>query len=257
MSEVVSLFGMKIDRLRMADAVAKLRSWVDADDAACRYVVTPNVDHTVMFAERADLREAYGTASLVLADGFPVVLASRLLRRALPERVAGSDLAPALFASTGDGRRLSVFLLGAAPGVADRAARCIEERWPNVSVVGTYSPPLGFERDERANDEIVQRVNAARPDVLILGLGAPKQELWIAKHHRRLEAKTALCIGATIDFLAGEKARAPRWMQCCGLEWLHRLTSEPKRLFKRYAHDARVFPRLVWNEWRRGAIGGA
>jgi N-acetylglucosaminyldiphosphoundecaprenol N-acetyl-beta-D-mannosaminyltransferase len=162
-------------------------------------------------------------------------------------------LAPALFDATADGRGMSVFLLGAGPGVAERAARRIVERWPNVAVVGTYSPPLGFERDDRENDKIVELVNQARPDVLVVGLGAPKQELWIARHRGQLQAKTALCIGATIDFLAGEKSRAPRWMQRCGLEWLHRLSSEPKRLFRRYAHDARVFPRLVWNEWRGAA----
>ena len=250
MAEVVSLFGMQIDRLRMPQAVAKLREWIADDEAQCRFVVTPNVDHAVMFHERADLRSAYESASLVLADGFPVVLASKVLGRPLPERVAGSDLAPALFESTNDGRELTVYLLGAGPGVAERAAAKITARWPNVRIVGTYSPPLGFERDDRENDEIIQRVNDVRPDVLVLGLGAPKQELWIARHHKRLQAKTALCIGATIDFLAGEKARAPRWMQRCGLEWLHRLSTEPKRLFKRYAHDARVFPRLMWNEMR-------
>lgn len=255
MADVVSLFGMRIDRLRMAEAVARLRQWIAADETVCRVVVTPNVDHAVMFHERADLRAAYAGASLVLADGLPVVLASRMLGRPLPERVAGSDLAPALFEATSDGRGMSIYLLGAAPGVADRAAAKITERWPNVRVVGTYSPPLGFERDERENDEIVRRVNDARPDVLVLGLGAPKQELWIARHRSRLQVKTALCIGATIDFLAGEKVRAPRWVQRCGLEWLHRLTSEPKRLFRRYAHDARIFPRLVWNEWR-GATRG-
>jgi N-acetylglucosaminyldiphosphoundecaprenol N-acetyl-beta-D-mannosaminyltransferase len=250
MSDVVTLFGMQIDRVRMPEAVARLRAWIAADETACRYVVTPNVDHAVMFHERSDLRAAYSGASLVLADGFPVVLASRLLGRSLPERVAGSDLAPALFEGTTDGPGLSVYLLGAAKGVGERAAARIAERWPNVQVVGTYSPPLGFEHDPRENDAIVERINAVRPDVLVVGLGAPKQELWIARHRERLQAKTALCIGATIDFLAGEKARAPRWMQRCGLEWLHRLTSEPKRLFRRYAHDARVFPRLVWNEWR-------
>ena len=98
--------------------------------------------------------------------------------------------------------------------------------------------------------KIRERINAARPDVLMLGLGAPKQELWIAKHRERLHVKVALCIGATIDFLAGEKARAPRWMQKCGVEWLHRLASEPKRLLKRYAHDAWMFPQLIWREWQ-------
>lgn len=250
MSDVVSLFGMQIDRLRMPEAVARLREWIAAEATECRFVVTPNVDHAVMFHERADLRTAYESASLVLADGFPVVLASKMLGRPLPERVAGSDLAPALFESTSDGRGISVFLLGAGPGVAERAAAKITARWPNVRIVGTYSPPLGFERDDQENDDIIRRVNDVRPDVLVLGLGAPKQELWIARHHDRLQAKTALCIGATIDFLAGEKARAPRWMQRSGLEWLHRLSTEPKRLFRRYAHDARIFPRLLWNELR-------
>lgn len=246
----ISLFGMHIAPLRMSEAVAVLCAWIDADERRCRYVVTPNVDHTVMFAKHSGLREAYRDASLVLADGLPVVLASRLLKKPLPERVAGSDLAPALFASTDTGRPLSVYLLGAGPGVAERAARNIMQRWPNAKVVGTYSPPLGFERDEQECASICERINAARPDVLMLGLGAPKQELWIAKHREQLHVKVALCIGATIDFLAGEKARAPRWMQKCGVEWLHRLASEPKRLLKRYAHDAWVFPQLIWREWQ-------
>jgi N-acetylglucosaminyldiphosphoundecaprenol N-acetyl-beta-D-mannosaminyltransferase len=249
-SQVVELFGMRIDSLRMPEAVEKLRGWIDAADGRCRYVVTPNVDHAVMYSERPDLRAAYERASLVLADGFPVVAASRLLGRPLPERVAGSDLAPALFAAAKPERKLRVYLLGAAPGVAERAGRNIEARWPNVEVVGTYSPPAGFERDERENGSILERINAARVDVLVIGLGAPKQELWIAAHHEQLNARTALCIGATIDFLAGEKKRAPQWMRRCGVEWLHRLLSEPKRLLKRYARDAVVFPRLVWREWR-------
>jgi N-acetylglucosaminyldiphosphoundecaprenol N-acetyl-beta-D-mannosaminyltransferase len=250
MPESISLFGMTIDRVCMAEAVARLRQWIDADESKCRYVVTPNVDHAVMIGERADLRRAYERAAMVLADGFPVVLAARLLGRPLPERVAGSDLAPALFESTRAGRPLRVFLLGAAEGVADRAAERIAARWPNVQIVGTYSPPLGFERNEQENAAIIDRVNAVRPDVLVLGFGAPKQELWIAAQHERLHAKTALCLGATIDFLAGEKRRAPRWMQRCGLEWFHRLATEPRRLFRRYARDAWIFPQLVWNEWR-------
>jgi len=250
MAQVVELFGMQIDRVRMADAVLRLREWIDADETVCRYVVTPNVDHAVMFHERADLRAAYAEASLVLADGFPVVLASRMLRRPLPERVAGSDLAPALFASATVSRPLRTYLLGAGPGVAERAARRIAAEWPNVEVVGTYSPPLGFDRNDEENEAIVTRINAVRPDVLLIGLGAPKQELWIAKHRGRLQVKAALCIGATIDFLAGEKSRAPVWMQHCGLEWLHRLAGEPRRLAKRYARDAWIFPQLVWHEWR-------
>lgn len=249
----VTLFGAEIDAIDMNAAVDAVLAWRQAPrGAACRYVVTPNVDHAVMFQTNEPLRQAYAEASLVLADGAPIVLASRLLGRPLPERVAGSDLAPALFKrAAAEGEPLTVFLLGAGPGVAERAAANIESRWANVKVVGTLSPPLGFERDAAECERILAAIAAVKPDVLLVGFGAPKQELWVHAHANRIEAKAALCIGATIDFLAGEKQRAPRWMRCVGLEWLHRLSSEPKRLAKRYLRDAWIFPQLVWRDWRR------
>ena len=131
-----------------------------------------------------------------------------------------------------DNNPLKVFLLGAAPGVAERAAERIHERWPSVEVVGSYSPPLGFEKDACENENILQQVAAAKPDVLVVGLGAPKQELWVHTHCQQIAAPVALCVGATIDFLAGEKPRAPVWMRRTGLEWVHRLASEPRRLAK-------------------------
>lgn len=127
----------------------------------------------------------------------------------------------------------------------------IEQRWAGVEVVGTLSPPMGFEHDEKENERILQAVADCQPDLVLIGLGAPKQELWIGRFADRLEAKAALCIGATIDFLAGEKSRSPRWMQKLGLEWLHRMATEPSRLAKRYARDAWIFPQLVWREWRK------
>jgi len=253
---MISLFGMKIDAVDMATAVETVTQWChESRQQRCRYVVTPNVDHAVMFQFDTDLQRSYEGASLVLADGAPVVLASRLLRKALPERVAGSDLVPALFeAASRKGEAttqpLRIFLLGAGPGVAIRAAQVIHERWPAVEVVGTFSPPMGFEHDEAENERILQAVAKCQPDLVLIGLGAPKQELWISRYAERLEAKAALCIGATIDFLAGEKSRSPRWMQKLGLEWLHRVATEPTRLAKRYARDAWVFPQLVWREWR-------
>jgi N-acetylglucosaminyldiphosphoundecaprenol N-acetyl-beta-D-mannosaminyltransferase len=246
----VQLFGIQIDRISMSQAVAEVSGWINQRNGRCRYVVTPNVDHAVMFQERPELRDAYRGASLVLADGAPVVWASRLLRKALPERVAGSDLTPQLFQTAQTTRPLRTFLLGAGPGVALKAAAKISKRWPAVEVVGTYSPPMGFEHNELENASIIERINSVHPDLLILGLGAPKQELWIHKHHERISASAALCVGAVIDFLAGEKARAPQALQRLGLEWLHRLASEPKRLAKRYARDAWIFPQLVWREFR-------
>jgi N-acetylglucosaminyldiphosphoundecaprenol N-acetyl-beta-D-mannosaminyltransferase len=249
----INLFGIEIDVMTMPTAVSTVASWVTDGKPGCRFVVTPNVDHTVMFQERADLREVYEAADLILADGWPVVAASRLVGKPLPCRVAGSDLVPTLF-SDSKLDKMSVFLLGAMPGVADRAADEIHKRWSNVSVVGTYSP-FGFEKDEEENDRILQMIAAAKPDVLVVGLGAPKQELWVHKHQAAIEAKAALCVGATIDFLAGEKSRAPRWIQSIGLEWFHRMMSEPKRLVKRYSRDAWVFPQLLWQEWQRSAKG--
>jgi N-acetylglucosaminyldiphosphoundecaprenol N-acetyl-beta-D-mannosaminyltransferase len=165
--------------------------------------------------------------------------------------VAGSDLVPALcqLASEAD-RPLRLFLLGAMPGVAERAKENIERRWSPVSVAGLYSPPFGFEKDDDENAKILDMIAAAQPDILVVGLGAPKQEFWVHDHRRQIAAPAALCVGATIDFLAGEKKRAPRWMQKSGLEWLHRMASEPKRLARRYAKDAWIFPQLVWQEWQ-------
>lgn len=254
MAARVELFGVQIDPLRMDEAVGQVLSWSRGDEGRCRFVVTPNVDHVVMLQHHEGLRAAYRDAGLVLVDGAPVLWSARLLKRPVPERVAGSDLVPALFDAVPDDTPLRVYLLGAGPGVAERAAANIERRWTGVVVVGTYSPPLGFEGDDAENAAILARIAEAQPDVLVVGLGAPKQELWVHKHKNKIAAKVALCVGATIDFLAGEKSRAPRWMQRVGLEWFYRVASEPKRLAARYAKGAWIFPRLLAREWwqRRG-----
>ncbi|MDH3662909.1 MAG: WecB/TagA/CpsF family glycosyltransferase, partial [Alphaproteobacteria bacterium] len=188
------MFGVVIDAVRMDEAVRQVLHWADGPFGACRYVVTPNADHTVMLQEHEELRAAYLDADMVLADGFPVILASRLLGRRLPERVAGSDLVPAVFAAGDPKRPLRTFLLGAAPGVADRAAERIMATWQGVEIVDTYSPPFGFEHDEVEQERILMRVRDARPDVLIVGLGAPKQEIWVHKHRRKIKAPVALCV---------------------------------------------------------------
>jgi N-acetylglucosaminyldiphosphoundecaprenol N-acetyl-beta-D-mannosaminyltransferase len=251
----VSLFGVQIDAIRMPDAINCLTSWINEDGYPCRYIVTPNVDHVILLGESPAFREVYDDAALILADGWPVVAASRLLGRSLPERVPGSDLVPKFFAAAqGDDayrdRPVTVYLLGAMPGVADRAAANIHQRWPNVKVVGTFSPPLGFEKDEAQCADILDRIAEVRPDLLVIGLGAPKQEYWVHRFQGEIQAKVALCVGATIDFLAGEKKRAPKWVQRIGMEWFHRMASEPRRLAKRYARDAWIFPQLVWREAR-------
>jgi len=244
----IQLFGVEIDVVRREEAAtAVLR--MSKTEGACRFVVTPNADHVVLLQRNAAMRRAYADATLVIADGWPVVLASRVLARPLPERVTGSDLVPGVFLAANPKDPLRVFLFGAAPGVAERAASTVEARYPGVRVVGAYGPPLGFERDPEETRRSLDRIRDAQPELLLVGLGAPKQELWVHANRGEIRARVALCIGATIDFLAGERSRAPAWMQRIGLEWFHRMAQEPKRLVPRYAKNAVEFPQLVFREW--------
>lgn len=244
-----NLFGIPIDAVSMEAAVGRILSWLEDPPGPCHYVVTPNVNHIVKLRSSLAFRRAYKSASMVLADGRPVLWASRMLGRPLPGVVPGSDLVPRVFDQVStEGRSVSIFLLGAGPGIAQRAASVIQDRWQGCNVVGTYCPPFGFESVPRECAKVLAAISSAAPDLLIIGLGAPKQERWIHENRHRVDAKIALCVGATIDFLAGEKPRAPVWMRENGLEWLHRVASEPRRLASRYAHDAMVFPGLLARE---------
>ncbi|HEY0563064.1 MAG TPA: WecB/TagA/CpsF family glycosyltransferase [Methylophilus sp.] len=252
MHKKIHLFDITIDRLTMQETVETISSWLLSDERHNRYVVTPNVDHIVNLDANAAFKQAYQKASLVVADGRPVVLASKLLGQPLPEVVPGSDLVPAIFNyfQYQLNKPLTVFLLGAMPGVAEKAAEQMALSWPNVQVVGLYSPDFGFEKSEQVSQQVAERVSKTQPDIVVFGVGAPKQELWSAQYGHLLNSKVILCVGATIDFLAGEKSRAPMWVRKIGFEWLHRLSTEPKRLAKRYLYDALVFPLLVFRAWK-------
>lgn len=247
----VNIFGIKVDSLDMYGAVNLLSNWLNVDARLCRYVVTPNTDHIVKLDSNINFRSAYNKAALILADGFPLVIASKMFGNPLPGTVPGSDLVPALFDYFQNdlAKDLTIFLLGAAPGVADRASLKIQAKWPRVKVVGTLSPAFGFELDQAECEHICRVVAKSGADLLVLGLGAPKQELWISKYSKQLPVKVALCVGATIDFLAEEKPRAPIWMRSFGLEWFHRMASEPRRLAGRYLKDAIIFPKIILKEW--------
>lgn len=248
MLDRVNLFGIAIDPLTLDEAVDTIYGWFDEEKVACRFVVTPNVDHVVMLQRNKELQESYRQAGLVLADGKPVVAASKLLKRPLPQVVPGSDLVPGLLAAASSKRPIRVFLLGAGPGIAEKASNKIRQRWPEADPVGSYCPPIGFEHDPDENERIIDMINQHQPDLLVIGLGAPKQELWITKHRDRIEARVAICAGATIDFLAENKQRAPRWLRALSLEWMHRMLTEPKRLVPRYAKDAWYFPQIFFRQ---------
>jgi N-acetylglucosaminyldiphosphoundecaprenol N-acetyl-beta-D-mannosaminyltransferase len=196
-------------------------------------VVTPNVDHLRRCRRDLSYSAVLAEADLVVADGMPLVWASRLLGTPLPERVAGSDLISSLSAAAaGQGR--SVFLLGGAPGTAEAAAQILRNRYPQLKVAGVLCPPVGFERDETQRQRIIAELQNVRPDIVFVALGSPKQERLIDQIRRSLPNTWWLGVGVSFSFLSGEMRRAPLWMRKWGLEWVHRLLQEPKRLFKRY-----------------------
>ncbi len=230
-SERIRFGGIEFDNVTMDEAVAGVEALVHRGGPAM--VVTPNVDHVMRLQSDLEFAKMVQRADLVLADGQPIVWATRLLGKPLKERVAGSDLVGRLCeyaARTG----LRVFFLGGNPGAAAMAERELCRRFPTLRSVGNLCPDFGFEQDPEKNREVVEAVRKARPDILFVGLGSPKQERWIHEHRHAYQVPVSLGIGVSFSFIAGEIKRAPRWMQRWGLEWLHRLCSEPRRLWRRY-----------------------
>lgn len=200
------------------------------------YVVTPNVDHIVKLEKDKEFQEVYKNANLILTDGMPLIWISKLKGNPIKEKVSGSDLFPKVCELAAK-KNYSVFLLGAAEGIAQLAAENLRKKYSGLNIVGTYSPNYGFENNEIEINKIIELVNSTKPDILAVGLGAPKQEKFIYKYKEQLNVPISLGIGASIDFEAGNFKRAPKWMQKSGLEWFYRLCKEPKRMFRRYLID--------------------
>ncbi|CDM98356.1 MAG: WecB/TagA/CpsF family glycosyltransferase [Limnospira sp. PMC 1291.21] len=212
-------------------------------------VFTPNVDHLMRLQKDKEFYDIYNKSDYRVCDSQIVYYASRLLNQPIAEKISGSDLFPAFYNYYRDCEEIKIFLLGAAEGVAARAKVKINEKVGREMVVDCYSPPFGFEKDELECQRIVDRINHSKASVLAVGVGAPKQEKWIMKHKDKLNhAKIFLAIGATIDFEAGEKPRSPQWISEAGLEWLHRLVSEPLRLWKRYLIEDMPFFLLLMQQ---------
>lgn len=200
------------------------------------YVVTPNLDHIVLLENNRKFLKSYQEADIVLADGMPLIWASYLLGNPLKDKISGSDITPILCkeaANTGH----KVFLLGAAEGVGDIAAKNLRKKFPTINIVGTYSPPMDFENSEKEISYIFDRINSSNADLIFLAFNTIKQEVFMNEHHNKLKKGVMLGVGATIDFLAEKQKRAPVFMQKAGLEWFYRLCKEPRRMYKRYFRD--------------------
>ena len=223
--------GVSFDPVTVEQAVGRI---VDgAQSGRGGWVATPNTDIMRLVAGDADLRSLVQSADLVLADGMPVVWASRLAGRALPGRVPGSTVVEHLVtacARTG----LRVFLLGGLPGVPERATAQLQRREPSLEVVGALSPELGLDPVGPSAASLAQVVADSKPDVVLVGLGFPKQELLIRQLRDAHPTAWYIGCGITLAFLAGDVHRAPEWAQRSGLEWAHRLSQEPRRLSGRY-----------------------
>jgi N-acetylglucosaminyldiphosphoundecaprenol N-acetyl-beta-D-mannosaminyltransferase len=209
-------------------------------------IFTPNVDHLVKLQADREFIQAYSLADYRVCDSKILFYISKFLGSPLKEKISGSDLFPAFYEHHKHSEHIKIFLLGAKEGVAARAQEMINAKVGRRMVVGSYSPSFGFENDEAECRKVVDLINQSGATVLAVGLGAPKQEKWICKYKSKLPAiNIFLAIGATIDFEAGHKARAPKWVSELGLEWFFRLLSEPRRLWKRYLVDDTHFFWLI------------
>jgi N-acetylglucosaminyldiphosphoundecaprenol N-acetyl-beta-D-mannosaminyltransferase len=241
----VVILGVPFHDLTMDEAVAEIARLVAARRP--RYVATANLDFAARASEDVELQRILLEAELVLCDGQPLVWASRRAGTPLRERVAGSDLVPRLAAEAAT-RNWSLFFLGGEPDSLAAALARLRHEHPGLRVDG-YAPPFQplLEMD---HDDLAARIRAARPDLLFVAFGCPKQEKWIYMHYQRLGVPVSIGVGATVDFLAGRYRRAPRWAQAIGAEWVVRLGQEPRRLFHRYWFDLLFFIRATRAERR-------
>ncbi|NJK72850.1 MAG: WecB/TagA/CpsF family glycosyltransferase [Microcoleus sp. SU_5_6] len=233
--ETVDLLNVSVDNLSTLELLEKL----DIDGGV---VFTPNVDHLIKLQYDRDFYETYKKCDFRVCDSQILMYASKFLGTPIKEKISGSDLFPAFYKYHKNSEHIKIFLLGAAEGVARQAQIKINDKVNREIVVATHSPSFGFEKNEAECEKIINLINESGANVLAIGVGAPKQEKWLVKYrHQLTNIKIFLAIGATIDFEAGHKARAPKWMSEVGIEWAYRLLSEPRRLWKRYLIEGLPF----------------
>jgi N-acetylglucosaminyldiphosphoundecaprenol N-acetyl-beta-D-mannosaminyltransferase len=242
----VSLCGIRVHAVTLDAVLDRVAFAAIARRAGARSpslaVFSANVDMIVKASRNAGFAADLGAGDLVLPDGMPLLWMARCLGEALPERVAGVDLVPAIAARAAH-EGLRVFLLGGADGVAARAAERLVASTPSLVVAGTLAPSMGFEAEPRARAEALDAVEAAAPEIVFVGLGAPRQERLILELRETTSAAVLVAVGGAFDMIAGDRPRAPALLQGAGLEWAWRLAQDPQRLARRYlVEDAAIVP---------------
>ena len=234
---LVNILNIKINSIYRNDLLRKMEEGI---------VFTPNIDHLVKLQKDKGFYDAYKKADWIICDSKIIYLLSKIFKKKIKEAIPGSSLLPEFYNYHKNNDIIKIFLLGAAEGVAEMAKNKINSRLERTMVVESHSPSFGFEKNERECNEIVDKINTSKANVLVVGLGAPKQEKWIVKYKDKLpNVKIFMALGATIDFEAGNITRAPKVFQTFGLEWFYRLIKEPKRLWKRYLIDDLPFFYLI------------
>ena len=231
-----NILNVEIDIITQAELLERLKQGV---------LVTPNVDQIVKMQKDWDYYDIVRRAEWVVCDSKILYLCSKFLKKSIPEDIPGSSFFPAVYEYHKDDENCRIFLLGAMDGVADKAMERINNKMGRKMVVGAYSPSYGFEKKQEENEDIYKRINESGANVVLVGVGCPKQEKWIDAHKSRMPGVDIwMALGATIDFEAGNIKRAPKIFQKLYLEWLYRLFQEPKRMYRRYLIDD---PKFFWH----------
>lgn len=225
------LFDVPFAKVTLSELIYELEEVIKKDEHI--HLHTVNVDHLVIAHKQKNFKQVMKNADIIVADGMPIVWYSKLIRKPLPERITGVDLSYLLCEKSAQSN-FKLFFLGAKDGVGNQAKVNLEKKYPGVQIVGVYSPTPAEINDDLKSQKIVEMINDSGTNVLLVALGAPKQEYWISKYLPYLKTNINIGVGATLDFMSGNIKRAPVLFQKIGLEWLYRLCSEPKRLFKRY-----------------------
>lgn len=223
------------DNVSFDEVVDRVACCIENDSKG--YMCSLNVDIAVKLDSDEEFRRAYDSADLALMDSTPLMKIAKKRGIAVKEKLSGSDLMPALCA-VAEEKGWSCCIMGGAPGVPEAAAQSLLQRFPRLVIGGAFSPPYGFEKDEAALQGVISEINRSQANLLFVCLGAPKSEKLMAQCLDRCDVNYAFCVGAAVDFEAGNMPRAPKWMQKAGFEWLFRFAHEPKRLFKRYFVDS-------------------
>ena len=218
-----SLLNTYVNNVDMSEALSAIDAMISSGKKS--YIVAINVDVVMKIENDLYLKEITDNADMVLVDGKPLVWISKWHKQPVKAKISGSDLVPHLCEKAAQ-NDYSIFIIGGKEGVAAQAKNNLERDYPGIKIVGTYSPALGFEKDQKELENINQMIAAVQPDLLIACFGCPKQEKWIYENYHKYNARVSICAGATVDFLAGNVNRAPKWMSDHGLEWFYRFIQE-------------------------------